>query len=405
MDFAKNILNITKKEFLLTDKAIIDTFRDYWDGLTKVSGTTAWVDACANTWGNFYASANFRLYTTGTGGDLKEVYDHPFLDILSAPNDFQTWWELKYFMASFQSFFGNYYLLKIRNVMGIWKQTQMLDPGAIKPITTRSSFIDHYDYNINGKTIRLDKTDVIHIRYPYAGSQIKGAPLISVLGDQIDIDKYQTRLQKRFYANGGFWGQMFSTSQTLTPNSYNKAKAELEQRAGIEGSYKFGLFDGGLQPIKAGYSIKDMEISEQRKLTREEILGAFRIPQILIGGGSDTYNRATAEAAWYLYASSFIDPGLNYVDEVFTGHIKYEYGKKFLLKHDKMSPKDVENALRYYESMTKNGLMTINEVRQEEDYDKFKYELADVPIVNVGGALVRIDTGQQLGQVPNNAGK
>jgi len=144
-------------------------------------------------------------------------------------------------------------------------------------------------------------------------------------------------------------------------------------------------------------------MSLQRKQTLSEIMTAFRIPQILLGGEGDTYTKATAQAAEANYASTMVEPALTYIDQVLTKNVRRDYkNDKLVIVHDPVSPKDVEENLKYYKDMISFGGLKINEVRQMENFDPFPYELADVPLINVGGALVRLDTGEQLGATPNN---
>jgi CRISPR/Cas system CMR-associated protein Cmr5 small subunit len=213
----------------------------------------------------------------------------------------------------------------------------------------------------------------------------------------------QSEYMQKFYKSGGFLGSTFSTPNDMSPLAFEKAKKELESKyGGSENSFKVALFDNGLQPVKTAYSIKDMEIASQRKLSREEILGAWGVPEVLIGLG-EAANRAVTDSQMYSFAKVVIDPILTYRDEVYTREIEKEFGRDDLfVKHDTVAPEDVEGKLRYYKDMASIAGITINEIRAEEDYEMFPYELADVPLLNVGGAVVRMDTGEQLGQVPNN---
>lgn len=399
MSYIKKVNEVLRKSFNLDgdSSAIFEAFGDYWGVNTNVN-TSSVVESCANTMGNSYATAKFRLYKK-VSDELREVYEHPFIDLMEYPNNFQTWWESMYFVALNQAFMGNSYWLKRRNGLGVWKEIQPLPAKSIKPISSDTQFIAYYE--LNG-TEKIDPKEIIHIRYPFLGSQIEGSPLVSTILDQVTIDKLQTDLQKRFYQNSGFMGQAWSTTQTMEKSSFERAKKQLEARAGTENAFKFGLFDSGLSPVKHPYSIKDMDVAEQRKLTMEEVLRAFRMPKIMVGGALDNVSRANAEAALYTYATTFIDPMLSYIDEVLSRHIKMEFGTKWVLKHDKISPKDIAVMLDYYKTMTGMGAMTINEVRKEEDYEKFDFELADHSIVNVGGAMVDMNTEQQIGQIPNN---
>src|SRR5574343_1336722 len=139
-----------------------------------------------------------------------------------------------------------------------------------------------------------------------------------------------------------------------------------------------------------------MQFGETRKITQEEIFTAFKVPKILVGIG-ESVNRTTAEASQYQFTSGVIDPILSYVDEVLTLDFQKEFNRNLIVQHDTLAPKDVEGKLSYYDKMTKMGAMTINEVRAEEGLNALTGKLADVATVNVGGALVSVDTAKQIG--------
>ncbi len=403
MGYFKDIWKLAKKSILLTDtEGILTTFGD-WFERDKKGNQTGLVSSCINTWGNYYSKANFRLYKKRSDGALIERTDHPFLNMMNEPNEFQVWWELKYFIAAFQAVNGNAYFLKLRNGLGVWIKTIMLEPQRVKPISSKTKWIDHYEYDNGDKTIDIAAEDIVHIRYPHSGSFIKGEALISGILDQIEVDKMQTAYMRKFLDKGGFLGQVWSTNQMLDKTSFNRAKAQLESKMGVGKSFDTALFEGGLQPVKSAYSIKDMDLSGQRKLSKEEILGAFRTPAILIGGASDYTNRASAEAAMFGYTSTFIDPNLDYVDSVWTKHVKMEFGNAFVVKHDSLAPKDVEGKLKYYQNGIDQGWLTRNEVREEENWEPSNAKLMDAFTDSVGGALVDLTTGKQIGQKPNNA--
>lgn len=402
MDYLRELKGTLSKGISIRDKdTLLAYFGDYWKGLKP--SHTGYVAACLNTMGNYFAKATFRLYKKRRDAYI-EIFDHPFLELLENPNNFQVENELKHYIGEFFGVYGNFYLLKDRGVVsGKVRGLQILDPKTVKPISTKTEWIDHYELQLGMKTINLKRDDVIHLKYLSANSHIEGVGLINAIKDILDIDAFQTQYISQFYENGGFLGQVFTTSQNLRPAEFERAKKELRtEYGGKENSHKLALFTGGLEPIKSAYSLKDMEMTTQRKLTLEEVMTAFRIPKILLGGEGGQYNKATAQAAEYSYASTMIEPALNYVDQVFTKHVRMDYGDKYVVKHDPVSPKDVEENLKYHKGLTEVGGKTINEIRVEENYDPFPYELADVPIINVGGALVRLDTGDQLGQVPNN---
>lgn len=216
----------------------------------------------------------------------------------------------------------------------------MLEPDRVNVVSSKSEFIDHYEYQLDDARLQISKDDIVHFRFPNPNSLINGEPLVNGILDTVEVDKLQTSYIKSFYEKGGFMGQVWSTTGKMDKETFNRAKEQLTKKYGGSGNaFGVGIFEQGLQPVKSAYSIKDMDLSNQRKLTMQEVTSAFRIPQILLGGASDSYNRATAEAGVYAYMTSFIDPMLNYVDEVLTKNVKIDYGVKLCVKHDRLTPK------------------------------------------------------------------
>jgi len=389
------------KAFRITDAgSLIDQFGDFW-GLNK-SQHTGYVAACLDTMGNFFAKAQFKVYKNVKGKPVVQP-DHPFIKLLNKPNSFQTSWDQRYFIGVYFGVFGNFYLLKGRgSASGKVRNLIMLDPTRMEPIQ-EEKWIDYYEYNKGTEKVRLETEDVIHIRRPTSDSVIVGKPIVEAIADILDVDALQMGYMKKFYKEGGFLGNTFSTTQNMSPATFKRAKQELiEKYSGSENAFKVALFESGLQPIKSAYSIREMELGPQRRLTLEEVMTAFRIPQILLGGSNETYNFGTAKSAEYAYTSTLVDPYLTNVDEVFTRHVKNDYGEEFFVAHDALSTKDVEENLKYYKDMTSVGAFTINEVRERERLPALNFALADVPLLNVGGAAIRIDNGEQLGAQPNN---
>lgn len=401
-----NLTDAFAKAISIRDySSVMSVFGDY---ISKPK-SSSYVGSCLNTMGNYFAKAKFRLYQKKedkkTGKIyLYEVYEHPFLQLWNEPNEFQTNWELKYFIGLYFGAFGNYYLLVLKGLAsGKPRSLIMLDPARVSPIGSKTKYIDYYEYNIGTEKIKLMPDEIIHLRYPYKGSLIEGRPIVDELADVIDTDRLQQELTKKFYKEGGFLGLTFTTNASMTTQSFERALKQLKQKyEGSENAFKVALFEQGLQPIKSAYSIKDMDLTNQRKLTQEEVLMAFRIPKLLMGASAEGYTKASSEAAEYTYAQTMIDPLLGYVSEVLTKFVKNNYGTQYLIKHDSVAPKDVERNLNYYKQLSSLGALTINEIRIDEDFDPLPYELADVNIMNLGGAAIRLDTGEQLGAIPNN---
>ncbi len=136
-----------------------------------------WVADCLDIWGKYFGKAKFRLYDEGN--DNKEVEKHPILDLFKSPNTFQTRWEILYRMACNFGIDGDSFLLKLRDGLNVPREVIQLTPHLVEIKSSKTEFIDHYIYNTGTERIRLEKSEVIHFRYPDPHNQVKGLPIIS----------------------------------------------------------------------------------------------------------------------------------------------------------------------------------------------------------------------------------
>lgn len=341
------------------------TFSGYFNA--SHANYSGWVAACADVWGKYFAKVKFRLYDKSTGD---EITSHPLTDIFSDPNDLQTWWEIKYRIAQNFIIHGSSYLLKLRDAINVPRSVIQLHPDRITSFPQGKEYIDHYQYNTGAELIRLNREDIIHFRYPDPNDHISGRPVISNILNQLEVDKFQTAYQKKFYKEGGFYGAAFSTEQKMSRESFDRMVQHISDRfgGGSENSYRVAVFEQGLKPIPGAYSIRDMDISSQRALTQKEICAAFQVNKLLLGE-SELIQRGNADTVIYLFCTSVIDPIMDYIDDVLTKDIaRADFGDDYFIKHDKVASRDIDLDLKYYESGLKHGWLSVDEVREMEGY-------------------------------------
>ena len=173
------------------------TFSSYFSGSS--SEYSGWVAACADVWGKYFAKVKFRLYDKSSGD---EITAHPITDIFAYPNELQTWWEIKYRIAQNFIIYGNSYLLKLRDAMNVPRAVIQLHPERVTVNPSGREQVGYYEYNTGIDIVRLAKEDVIHFRYPDPSDHVSGRPVISGILNQLDVDKFQTAYQKKFYKDG-----------------------------------------------------------------------------------------------------------------------------------------------------------------------------------------------------------
>lgn len=362
----------------MTDpKYFRSTFGDFFD-LNKNKSYVSWVFDCIEVYAKYFTKANFCLYDKTQDDEIEE---HPIKTLFSKPNPYQTRWEIFFRMAQHWALYGNCYLYKLKNSMGIPVQLIQLLPFNTSPRSTgESGGIDYFDYEVGGKIYSLKTEDVIHFRNPDPDNLLIGVPLIARILDQSEVDQLQTAYMKQFYKQGGFLGQVFTTDKVMTKDSFNRAKQELADRySGVDNAFKVALFDSNLKAENVTNNLRDMDFSNTRNHTRDEIFSAFNINKFLIGQ-SEGINRANAFEISRQFISGVIEPIFEYMDEVLTVQLCHDFDQDYYVKHESISPRDVENDLMYYDSGIKAGWLTPNEVRAWEDLEPINADYMNIPL-------------------------
>ena len=371
----RKLAEFIKNNVSLTDyQTFNNTFQNYFSN-TSNNNQVSWIYDCVDVWGKHFTKVKFRLYEQYEDGTKEEVLKHPIVNIFKNPNNLQTWWEIKYRTAQHFAFYGNSYLYKVRNGFNLPMGLVQLLPSNLTLIN------DYYIYNVGSRIVRLDVKDVIHFRYPDPDNLTEGRAIIKNIANEVEVNQFQSAYQKEFYKQGGFLGQIFTTDQTMSNASYERAADQLAQRysGGVTKSYKTGLFDQGLKPISSPYSIRDMDITNLKKLNMEEICAAFQVNKFMFGM-AESINRATAQEVTLQFTSGVIEPIMNYFDDVLTQHLAMEFGKNLCIEHDNTSPRDQDGEMDWYKAMTETGAITPNEIRELEGMDLLENTEMNIPI-------------------------
>lgn len=363
-----------KSVSLSDSKEFYKVYQNFLAGLDS-NKNTGYVGSCANIWGLSFAKAIFRVYDSEE--DNEEVPKHPAIELIKNPFPGYTGWELMYRLATDLIFEGNCYWLKLRpqnkNINAV-SGLYLLQANRMDTYPYGVDRIDYYLYNTGTSTIRLEVKDIIHFKSPDRVSITKGSPIINRIADVVDVEKMQIEYRKQFYKSAGFLGATFTTEQNLQTEVFNDRLKRLQEKYGGSGNaFKAALFDNGLKPTPTAYSLKDMQIKEDRELNRDEVCAAFGVNKMLFGL-SENIQRGNADTVYYVFYSAIIDPLLSLIDQVLTNQfINIDFratdnSTPYYLCHDTLAHRDTAEELKYYENGLKYGWLSPDEVRNEEGY-------------------------------------
>lgn len=332
-----------------------------------------------------------KLYRIDQNGDKKELTVHPFLDFWARPNPLYEFtasalWKLQ----------SNYLLLKGEGYFIIERYDNGY-PAELWPVPTHWVQMTPYHgfpfYRIraaDGGLLDVPIDDVFVMKDlnpldPYRRGLGQSEPL----ADEVEIDEYAAKFQKKFFYNDATPGAII-----VMPGADEKQQERFlarwkERFKGHQNSHGIATIGGPREAqasvVKLGDNMKDLDMINGRSFTRDAVLEHFGVPREIMGITQNS-NRATAEAARYIYATNVLTPRLMNRQDAINLQLLSAYGDDLVWEYDDIIPKDKEFEKMVAFDGWNNGVITKNEAREKLDMEKtkkgdiFKMNFADLYI-------------------------
>lgn len=345
--------------------ANMPTSRDYLDSYDS----SFLVYTCVKKIAEKVANTKFKLYkVTGTpeNGKVKELKNHPALDLLAKVNPFTTKFEMLEKTQIFEELLGNSYWLKVRGdktkkPIELWQ----LRPDRVRIVEDPNKIIAGYVYlTPNGTQLNFTPEDIIHFKQTNPKSDLYGQPTVKAAIELIQSSIFTIRWNKNFFYNQARPDGMLILKTKQTPAQMK----ELEKRwkddyGGIANAHKTSVVEGDADYKSLNMTMREMEFSNLRTATNEDILAAFGVPKSIIG--MQGMNRAEAEAQIYTFLSETIEPKVQRLVETLNEFLIPEYGTDLYLDFESPTPQDRKAIIDEY-ALALNKWLSTNEIREME---------------------------------------
>jgi HK97 family phage portal protein len=323
-----------------------------WIGNFRTSPRLAVVDRIATD----MAMIPGKLYRINPDGKEVELKEHPFLDFWARPNPL-----LEYSGTALWRLQQIYLLLKGEGYFII--EREEIDPelerlgyrgrpAELWPVPVHwvygTPYLDHPFYDVRtpgGQMLPVSVDDMFVMKRlnPFDPSA-RGLGQAEALADEVEIDEYAAKFQKKFFFND-------ATPETIvsmpgaTDEQQNRFLAQWKQR--LQGAFRShsvmtvgGPKDAPISVMKLGENMKDMDMLQGRTQMRDACLEHFGVPREIMGI-TESSNRATSEAAQYIYArmlTNELSPRMDAVNE----QLVCEFGDDLIYRYDDIIPRNEE---------------------------------------------------------------
>ena len=326
------------------------------------------------------AYAKGKLYRVDEAGEEHELTDHPFLEFWKHPNPLHEMsnaalWRL---LEIYLKLKGEGYFIIEKDEAG--------RPAELWPVPThwvqQTPSPDHPFYTVRLTSgvimpVSVDDMFVMKDLNPVDPFR-RGLGQAEALADEIETDEYAAKFQKRFFFNDATPNLVIAMPKS-TEEQRKRFRAEwMERFKGVFKSHGVATVNGEAIINKVGDNMKDMDMVNGRTFLRNAVLEHFGVPREIMGI-TESSNRATSEAAQYIYAQNVLMPSLLRREEAINEQIIPLFGPDLVWHFEDIVPRNQEFDKAKAMDGWNAGLMTRDEAR----------ELLDLPPDPVGGNVYK----------------
>jgi HK97 family phage portal protein len=214
---------------------------------------------------------------------------HPLLRLLERPSEDQwlTGQDLLEALYSDIELNGNAYLYKERDSTGQTQALYRLKPDNVEVVPGRDradGMVKGYLYKVNGKALKYERAEVIHIRTFNPTSEFYGQGSLTAARLAATVDTQAQVRNKSLLTNDAVPGGFLVHDASLDEKAVSRIQKQwAKAHQGATKSGKIAVLHGGLGFKPAGIAPKELEYIEGRRFTRDEIAGCFRVPPAMVG--------------------------------------------------------------------------------------------------------------------------
>lgn len=310
--------------------------------------------------------ATGKLYRLDDKGEETEITAHPFLDFWANPNPLHEMsnaalWNL---FEIYLKLKGEGYFIIEKDVLGV--------PVELWPVPVHwvqmTPYLDHPYYTIrltNGSIMDVSVEDMFVMKDLNPLDPFKrGLGQAEPLADEIETDEYAAKFQKRFFFNDATPNLIIGMPKS-NEEQRKRFRAEwIERFRGVFQSHGVATVNGEVTINKVGDSMKDMDMVNGRIFIRNAVLEHFGVPREIMGI-TESSNRATSEAAQFIYAQNVLMPNLRRREEAINNQLIPYFGKDLIWHFDDIVPRNQEFDKAVGLDGWNAGLLTKDEAREK----------------------------------------
>jgi hypothetical protein len=277
-------------------------------------------------------------------GQLKEITNHPALDLLASGSPGMTGSASRRLTQISRDLVGEAFWVLDRDGLNIPVAYWYMPPHWVTELPGPGR--DTYGVSLSGQQIKIPAGDVIWFREPDpAKPYSRGTGLGMALGDEIETDEYAAKFIKTFFANSAR-PELLIYAEGEKKENLQRAKLEFENsHRGYQRAHRSWWMNKKIEVKELTRKFTDMELVSLRQSERDTIIAVFGVPPEQLGIVTSS-NRATAHESERIMATSVLVPRLEAQREQLQVELIDDYDDRLILDFESPIPEDKESKLK-----------------------------------------------------------
>ena len=315
---------------LVDDQRIYRSLRQILDGSGSIVSApykeSVWVYSCINAIAQNLQRVPFLLKKDAGTLEPDIVESGPLYELFLNPNPYMTG---KTLIEATFIYFGlrgeAFWILDGRdNISEIPREIWTFDPIRFEEVQSKDTGL-LLGWKYKGvKDIFFSTDEVIQFKMFNPYNDIRGISPLEAARLSVDQDYQSSQFNKAFFDNGAKVGGFITIPEgtDLTDEQFNRLVKQFEDRhAGAttnqrSKAHKIAVVEGGGTFTEAKMTQKDMDFIEGKRMTRQEILSAYKVNEVVLGVYTNMKSYEGIKAAHKSFWEECLVPKIEYFQEV-----------------------------------------------------------------------------------------
>jgi HK97 family phage portal protein len=205
-------------------------------------------------------------------------------------------------------------------------------PDVMDVVPGQEKLILAYRYRKGPIQKTIPAEEVLHLKYSHPGDVYFGLSPLEAAGRAVDIDEEAEKWQKVSLQNMAVPPGAYVLDGNVTQQQYDQARQWVGEQSGPENARR-PMVLANVKWQQLAQNATDLDFTNGRKMTREEICSAYSVPPPLVG----IYDNATLsniETARQIFWREGLIPVLDEISGQLNAQLAYRYSEDVRIEYD-----------------------------------------------------------------------